>query len=477
MVIRWKMKALGGLMLAAAGCATESNDDDIVARVGAYDFTVDQAVELLVDEERLASDVGIVNSLAELWVDYTLLAEAASRDTMFSDLDLEPLITQQLSQVMVFQLRDSVMQIDTFITEGELQDRYESDAPAVEIRARHLMLRIPVQATQEQKDSVVTRLEEIRAQILAGARFEALASQFSQDPGSARSGGDLGFFGRGDMVAPFEEAALTLEEGELSEVVETPMGLHLIRVDERQIRDFEEVTTEYRQQVQGRMLAEAESLFVAGIVEQADPVIADGALDVTREMAETPGARLSGRAARRTLVGWDNGSVTVGELQELLQLESAAVRDQIAAGSDEDTELFLEGVSRRDLLVREAQAADLQIPRDSVQGLVDDAVSQLRSATRMLGLLNLDQAPGERIEVAVTRAVLKALTGNLTGATQVVPLGLISFQLRSGTSSTVLQDGVGQVIFRVAQARASRSLSPLEQALDSAQIAADTVGN
>jgi len=279
------------------------------------------------------------------------------------------------------------------------------------------------------------------------------------------------------MVAPFEEAALTLEEGELSEVVEAPMGLHLIRVDERQIRDFEEVTTEYRQQVQGRMLAEAESLFVAGIVEQADPVIADGALDVTREMAETPGARLSGRAARRTLVGWDNGSVTVGELQELLQLESAAVRDQIAAGSDEDTELFLEGVSRRDLLVREAQAADLQIPRDSVQGLVDDAVSQLRSATRMLGLLNLDQAPGERIEVAVTRAVLKALTGNLTGATQVVPLGLISFQLRSGTSSTVLQDGVGQVIFRVAQARASRSLSPLEQALDSAQIAADTVGN
>jgi parvulin-like peptidyl-prolyl isomerase len=243
-----------GAAAAVAACASEASDEGVVARVGPYRLMVDQAVELLVDQENLAAEARVVESLAELWIDYTLLAEAVYRDSLFSDLDLEPLVMQQVAQAMVFQLRDSVIQVDTFITEDELRVRYEAEAPAVEVRARHIMLQPPLQASQAQQDSVREVLAGLRERILGGESFEALAGQFSQDPGSARNGGDLGYFGRGDMVAPFEEAALALQPGEVSDVVTTPMGFHLIRLDERRVRGFEDVAAQYRLQVQARMV-------------------------------------------------------------------------------------------------------------------------------------------------------------------------------------------------------------------------------
>jgi hypothetical protein len=77
--------------------------------------------------------------------------------------------------------------------------------------------------------------------------------------------------------------------------------------------------------------------------------------------------------------------------------------------------------------------------------------------------MNLDQAPGEAQERAIARVVRRALSDNLSGASAIVPLGLVGFQLREGVSIAFFDQGIGQVLIRVAQARASRALSPLEQ--------------
>lgn len=446
-------------------CGAETSDEGLVARVDDYDLTVDEAVELLVDEERLAADAGVVESLAELWIDYILFAEAAAEDSTFSDLDLEPLVMRQLTQVMVFQLRDSVIQVDTFVTDDELRAMYEEESPEVELRARHIMLRLPIGADVAARDSVRAELEEIRRQIAEGADFADMARRHSQDPGTARAGGDLGFFGRGDMVAPFEQAALSLEPGEVSEVVQTPMGLHVIRVDERRIRSFEEAAPRFRDQVQARIVQEAESVFVAGLVDRVDLRVIEGSVDIVRDVAASPGAQIAGRAARRDLVEWEGASVTVGDLREILQLESPALRNQLSESDDALVEEFLQSVARRRILVGEAEAAGLRPTTDSIDVLVDDAREQLRGAARRLGFLDLERAPGERLEIAVERAVMDALRGNLSGATQPVPLGLVGFQLREGRSSTVRDGGVGEVIVQVARIRAARQLSPTEESL------------
>ena len=468
MKMRSALASLSAAIVVGA-CGSEASDEGVVARVGPYRLMVDQAVELLVDQENLAAEARVVESLGELWIDYTLLAEAAAEDSTFSQLDLEPLVMQQVSQEMVFQLRDSMIQVDTFITEDELRVRYEAEAPAVEVRARHIMLQMPLQATQAQQDSVRGVLAELRRRTIAGEDFGTLAQEYSQDPGSAFNGGDLGYFGRGDMVAPFEQAVLALEPGEVSDVVTTPMGLHLIRLEDRRVQGFEDLSTQYRRQVQGRMVQEAESVFVAGLLDRVDPVVSEGAFAILREIAGTPGARLSGRAERRTLIEWDGGGVTVSDARQLLQLESIQLRTQVAEGSDEELDDFLQSLARRELLIRAAEAEGLRPERDSVDVLVDDARTQLREATRVLGLLRLDQAPGEARDVAISRAVEEALADILSGATQVVPLGMVGFQLRDGRSSAIVETGVGAVIVGVAEIRTARQLSPIEGiAVDSA---------
>ena len=88
-------------------------------------------------------------------------------------------------------------------------------------------------ASAEDSLKIKEEIEQIRQEIEAGADFAELAGVVSDDEGSAARGGDLGFFGRGQMVGPFEEAAFALAPGELSEPVQTRYGWHLIKVEER----------------------------------------------------------------------------------------------------------------------------------------------------------------------------------------------------------------------------------------------------
>ena len=101
-----------------------------------------------------------------------------------------------------------------------------------EIRARHILRKLDPGAGADAKDAARKELEELLAEARAGADFAGLAAKHSQDT-TASAGGDLGFFGRGAMVAAFEEAAFRLKVGETSPVVETEYGLHLIRVEAR----------------------------------------------------------------------------------------------------------------------------------------------------------------------------------------------------------------------------------------------------
>lgn len=87
--------------------------------------------------------------------------------------------------------------------------------------------------TLDEKLAVKERLYSIRSRILKGERFSTLALLYSEDPGSAKKGGELGFQGKGELVPEFEAAAFALKDGEISEVVETEYGYHIIQLIER----------------------------------------------------------------------------------------------------------------------------------------------------------------------------------------------------------------------------------------------------
>ena len=87
--------------------------------------------------------------------------------------------------------------------------------------------------SESERDRVRTQLAELRERVLNGESFSMLATLYSQDPGSARKGGELGFFPRGQMVAEFESAAFALKPGEVSPIIETQFGFHIIQLIER----------------------------------------------------------------------------------------------------------------------------------------------------------------------------------------------------------------------------------------------------
>jgi peptidyl-prolyl cis-trans isomerase SurA len=87
--------------------------------------------------------------------------------------------------------------------------------------------------SEEERDRVRTQLAELRERVLKGESFSMLATLYSQDPGSARKGGELGFFPRGQMVAEFESAAFALKPGEVSPIIESKFGFHIIQLIER----------------------------------------------------------------------------------------------------------------------------------------------------------------------------------------------------------------------------------------------------
>jgi parvulin-like peptidyl-prolyl isomerase len=470
----WILPAVAGLASIAACAGTESNEG-IVARVGEYTLSVDDAVELLVDVENLPAQTEVVRALADIWVDYTLLAQAVARDSTLSQLELEPLVRDQLGQEVIFQLRDSVIQVDTVISDDDLRRIYEGEAPDARLRARHILLTFPQQASQAQRDSVRSLMEEIRTRVLGGGDFASLARQYSQDPGSAVQGGDLGEFGRGDMVRPFEEAAFALEPGEVSDIVESPFGLHLIRLEGKEVPGFEQVRDQFRNRVRTQRFLSAESAYVAGLEAQAAPRTSEGAYEVLKELARDPGVRLSGRAADRPLVSFEGGALTVGEYRHFMQTRQQQFRDQVVNGTDQQLEAFLRGLVQRELLLAEARVVGLDPPRARVDSLVAQGRAQLLSLADEIGLRRLDRAPGEDLQPAISRAVHAALQGVVTGAADVVPLGQIGFQLRNRYPATIYDAGVGRVLLEVGEIRAARSPSPAEAGPDTL-AAPDSIG-
>jgi peptidyl-prolyl cis-trans isomerase D len=139
------------------------------------------------------------------------------------------------------------------IDDIELEQYYEANQEDFrseeQVRARHILRRIGGELTLDQAKK---ELESLRDRINAGEDFGKIAQEVSDDPGSKARGGDLGFFGRGQMVAAFEEAVFGAEPGEIVGPVETDFGVHLIEVLERReggLQPFDQVMPQIRQQL------------------------------------------------------------------------------------------------------------------------------------------------------------------------------------------------------------------------------------
>lgn len=168
------------------------------------------------------------------------------------------------------------------LNESDLKSYYEQNVSRLsgkeERRASHILINapkdMPAQARTQARELADSLLAQIRK---SPDSFADLAKKNSQDPGSAPNGGDLDFFGRGAMVKPFEDAAFAMKKGDVSDVVESDFGFHIIKVTDinaPKLRSFDELRpsmeSDLKTQQAQRKFAEVAESFTNGVYEQSD---------------------------------------------------------------------------------------------------------------------------------------------------------------------------------------------------------------
>jgi hypothetical protein len=456
--------ALAGVVTTAAcdsvGQAMSSHTD-VVARAGVHEFTVDEAVTLLAPHQEIPAQPAVVEAIANLWIDYILLATAVNRDTTLAKVDVDPLLRPFIEQEEIMKLREKVIAVDTAVSDEDLRALYEQEQPNVELRARHILLRVSPEATPTQRDSVLAEARSIRERAASGTDFAQLARQHGQDP-SSQQGGDLGFFGRGQMVEPFENAAFALQPGQVSEVVESPFGLHIIKVEERRQPEFADVRAMFRETaVQNRLMA-AEEQYLEGLTGPLQIQVQDNAVDAAREIARKP-TRLNARQGSRQLVRYQGGGLTASDFLSVMQGWPANQRDRLASARPDEIEQVLEGLTHQKILVAEAHREGLALTPAEKDSLRLEAREQLRQATQMTGLSGIRPQAGETMDQAIERRVTEFLQAILRGEQSVLPLGPLTYSLRAEYGGEVHDRAFPSVVSRV---EAGRSMQPRPQQPD-----------
>ena len=184
-------------------------------------------------------------------------------------------------------------------------DEHQSEFGAPEERqAAHILVTATAAAPQAEQDAAKAKAEQLLQQVrLNPAKFAELAKQNSQDPGSAANGGDLGFFGRGMMVKPFEDATFALkQQGEITELVKSDFGYHIIKllsVKPARLLPFDEaresIIDKLRRQKATDMFAELAEKFSNTVYEQSDTL--KPAAELTGAKIEQSGWLVKGAAA------------------------------------------------------------------------------------------------------------------------------------------------------------------------------------
>lgn len=163
--------------------------------------------------------------------------EALREATGFSYDELKEQYERMLRNNLVSRRVEYQLTENVKVTPAEVTDFFHSlpadSLPMMPERYELSEIVIEPSITESERDRVRAELAALRERVLKGEKFSMLATLYSQDPGSAKQGGELGFFSRGEMVGEFEAAAFALKPGEVSPIVETKFGFHIIQLIER----------------------------------------------------------------------------------------------------------------------------------------------------------------------------------------------------------------------------------------------------
>lgn len=317
------------LCISAVGCSSKKNNSDIVAKVNENNITIeDFKVTLALNKIDLESKYGSTvwetevengvkfkdtfkNRVLKGMIDVEAVCEEAKKDGLtpseeeidkaFDELNknlyanenykkiLEDLkisdtcIKSQVEKTLTIQKYTENFDKNLKISDEEMKKYYEEhkvDYYKDEVKASHILISTVddngKELSETKKKEAKKKAEEVLKKAKSGEEFSELAKEYSDDSGSAANGGDLGYFTKGQMVQPFEEAAFSLKSGEISGLVESEYGYHIIKVYDKIDKQltFDEVKDEIKKTLtEDKYMESIEAITKKAKVEKNESVI------------------------------------------------------------------------------------------------------------------------------------------------------------------------------------------------------------
>jgi parvulin-like peptidyl-prolyl isomerase len=346
--------ALASLLaaLALAGCDSLrdafSAHVDAVAKAAGRELTINQVASMLGNSPApLQKEVG--HALTDAWVDWHLAAEAAANnDSLKDEKDVDEAMWAAIANVKARKWYELVSKTWKTPDSTTAQTAYNNGDI---LSASHILL-----LTQGMPDSAKGRArkqaDQLRAQVTP-ANFSELAKSKSQDRQSAMQGGSLGAFPRGAMVPQFEQALIALKPGEISPVVETQFGYHIIR---RPL--YSEVKSQVVAAVQQRGAQTAESAYVASLERGSDVKIKPGTGATVRAVVENP----NGHRDDKTVLATSRlGKFTSADLARWMETfpPQAQIQQRVKSAPDSLLPMFVGNFVRNELVLHAADSAKI----------------------------------------------------------------------------------------------------------------------
>jgi hypothetical protein len=390
------------LLLVVMGCSALrdafSPRADVVARANDQTLSVERVADWAGGSKQVPLEALALSRLSHVWVDYALFAQALAagkdlRDSATMTAAMWPIVSQlkweRLHDRLVKQGDLSPQQVDSVYAAGQLRI------------FQHILVQVPPNSTPDVEAQKRRKAEQLLPQArTAGTRFGQLASTNSDDPGSRTQGGALGLTARGQFVPAFEDAAWQLKPGDVSPVVKSPFGFHIIRRP-----PLGEVREAFRTGVQERVAAQTDSLYLDSLATKKHIEPVSRAPEYVRAAIQD---LESSRSSNRKLVDYRGGSLRVRDLVRWVSALDPQVMQALPQATDEQINQFLKAITQRDLLIQLADSAKVTLtPEDwqQIRAEHDSAIMTLGSILNLSPQMLRDSAstPDERRNIAMAR--------------------------------------------------------------------------
>jgi parvulin-like peptidyl-prolyl isomerase len=368
-----------------------------VARAGSAELSVTRLATLL-GKSRAPIRKDIAKSIANVWIDYQLLGVAAAHNDSLNDSKLiDDAMWPAIANIKARKWYDIVSKNWGSVDSAAAQKQFASGDM---LSAEHILL-LTQGMTDAQKAEVKKKADAIRARVNS-ANFAATAQGNSQDQQSARQGGSLGIFPKGTMVPEFEKALTALKPGEISPVIQTQYGFHIIRRP-----TYDQVKSQLLLASKGRSVAVAESTYLARLEQNGKIEVKSDAVKTVKAIGNDPDAyRRDNTVLATSTAGKFTASRMVGWLETYPP--NARILEQIKQAPDSVVVSMVRRLANNELVLKQADSAGVKVDPAEVTQMHSSFITAVGQAWNQLGitpssLSDSAKSQGDREKLAAKR--------------------------------------------------------------------------